>query len=167
MSKNRLKVNVDSEIIKTQLRKDERFSQGIRLFAVYQVSIGILPKDLASLYDTSFKSIYTWVHRYNTGGVDALKDTPRSGRKSRLDANQKKELENAVLSNPQDYGYNTSTWTGALLIDFILKKFNINYKKAQIYNILRSFNLSFQKGKGFYPEAKDREEKIDAIKKNF
>ena len=141
MSKNRLKVNVESEVIRSQLRKNESFSQGIRLFAVYQVSIGKSPKDLLNLYDTSFKSIYTWIHRYNTGGIDALKDLPRSGRKSRLDSHQKGELEKIILSDPQEYGYNTSTWTGALLLDFIQKKFNVKYKKAQIYNILRSLKF--------------------------
>jgi transposase len=167
MSKNRLKVNVDSEIIKSQLRKDDRFSQGIRLYAVYQVSTGKLPGDIASLYDTSIKSICTWVHRYNSGGIDALKDLPRSGRKPRLDAGQKSDLENVIQTAPQQYCYNTSTWTGALLADFIRNKYGIEYKKAHIYNILRSLNFSFQKSRGYFPEAAERTEKVEAIKKNF
>ena len=56
MSKKRLQVNVDLDVLKSQLRKDDKFSQGIRLYAVYQVATGKLPKDLVSLYDVSIKS---------------------------------------------------------------------------------------------------------------
>jgi hypothetical protein len=36
MSKERIKVNAPAEAIASQLRKDEKFSQGVRLYAVYQ-----------------------------------------------------------------------------------------------------------------------------------
>jgi transposase len=39
------------------------------------------------------------------------------------------------------------------------------YKKAQIYNILKSLHLSFQKGKSSYPEASEREKTVEALKK--
>ncbi|KAA6317360.1 hypothetical protein EZS27_032470 [termite gut metagenome] len=40
MSKQRLRVHADLSIIKSHLRKDEKFSQGIRLYAVYQIAKG-------------------------------------------------------------------------------------------------------------------------------
>ena len=67
--------------------------------------------------------------------------------------------------SPEELGYNSSTWTGLLLIDWIKKNYDVEYKKAQIYNIMKSLNLTFQKGKGIYPEIIDREEKVDALKK--
>jgi transposase len=51
------------------------------------------------------------------------------------------------------------------LIDWINKKYSIEYKKAQIYNILKQLNLTFQKGKDSYPEANGREEKVEVLKK--
>ncbi|MDR2651293.1 MAG: helix-turn-helix domain-containing protein, partial [Prevotellaceae bacterium] len=35
---------------------------------------------------SSHKSICNWVHRYNTEGIEGLKDKPRSGRRSRLNS---------------------------------------------------------------------------------
>ena len=67
--------------------------------------------------------------------------------------------------SPEEFGYNTSTWTGPLLIDWINKNYDVEYKKAQIYNIMKSLNLTFQKGKGIYPETIDREEKVETLKK--
>ncbi|KAA6347096.1 hypothetical protein EZS27_005448 [termite gut metagenome] len=40
MSKQRLQVHADVSTIKSQLRKDEKYSQGIRLYVVYQIAQG-------------------------------------------------------------------------------------------------------------------------------
>jgi transposase len=165
MSKVKIKVNGDLSVIKSQLRRDEKFSQGVRLYAVYQIAKGTNAKDLQELYSTSHKSICNWVHRYNSEGIEGLKDRPRSGRPSSLSPEQKSALEHVIRGVPLDYGYNTVTWTGALVIDFVKKSFGVEYKRAQIYNILHSLGFSFQKGKGYYPEIEERAERLDAIKK--
>jgi transposase len=165
MSKVKIKVNADLSVIKSQLRKDEKFSQGIRLHAVYQISQGKDAKELQELYSSSHKSICNWVHRYNAEGIEGLKDRPRCGRPSLLNESQKSELEQVIRGNPLDYGYNTATWTGALAIDFIKKRFGVEYKTAHIYNILHSLGFSYQKGKGYFPEADERAERLETIKK--
>lgn len=158
--------NYSSEELKALLRKDEKFQQGVRLYACYQVSKGKKPKELEDIYETSFKSICNWVNKLNKGGVSALIDRDKPGRNPRLNEIQKSKLKKLILTeSPEAHGYNSSTWTGALLIDWIKKNYNIEYKKAQIYNILKNLNLTFQKGKGQYPEASDREEKVEALKK--
>ncbi|MDP3313365.1 helix-turn-helix domain-containing protein [Lutibacter sp.] len=167
MSRVALKIeNYSSEELKALLRKDEKFQQGVRLYACYQVSKGKKPKELEDLYETSFKSICNWVNKLNEGGVEALIDKEKPGRPPKLTKEQKEKIKFVVLEqSPEDYQYNSSTWTGLLLIDWIDKQYNIVYKKAQIYNILKNMGLTFQKSKGFYPEAKERAEKVDALKK--
>jgi transposase len=166
MSKIKLKVNADASVIKSQLRKDDKFSQGVRLYAVYQISQGKDAKEIQDMYSTCHKSICNWVHRYNAEGIDGLKDRPRCGRPSYLSDFQKSELEQIIRSSPLEHGYHTATWTGALVGDFIKKRFGVAYKRAQIYNILHSLNFSFQKGRGYYPETEERtEEAVEGIKK--
>jgi transposase len=158
--------NYSSDELKALLRKDENFQQGVRLYACYQVSKGKKPKDLEDIYDTSFKSICNWVNKLNQGGVEALIDKEKLGRTSKLNESQKTTVKDLVLNkSPGEFGYNTSTWTGPLLIDWINKNYEVEYKKAQIYNIMKSLNLTFQKGKGIYPETIDREEKVETLKK--
>jgi transposase len=167
MSKIALKVeNYSSEELKALLRKDEKFQQGVRLYACYQVSKGRRPKELEDIYETSFKSICNWVNKLNKGGVEALIDKEKSGRPPKLTSEQRLSIKEVVIGQePGNYGYNSSTWTGLLLIDFIQKQYGISFKKAQIYNILADLGLSFQKSKGFYPEASGREEKVELLKK--
>jgi transposase len=153
-------------ILRSLLRKDEKFQQVVRLYACYQVSLGKRPQELESIYETSFKSICNWVNRLNEGGIEALIDKVKPGRNNRLETNELQGIKAILLTKkPDDYGYNSATWTGPLLIDLIKKEYQVDYKKAQIYNILKKLGLTFQKGKGIYPEAEDREEKVNALKK--
>jgi transposase len=169
MSKIALKIeNYSSEELKSLLQKDEKFQQAVRLYACYQVSKGKKPKDLEDIYGVSFKSICNWVNKLNKGGVEALIDKKKSGRTSKLNDVQKATIKDLVLNkSPEDFGYNSATWTGLLLIDWVKNNYGIEYKKAQIYNILKGLNLTLQKGQGVYPEAKEREEKVEVLKKNL
>jgi transposase len=168
MSKVKIKVNTAPSVIKSQLRKDEKFSQGVRLYAVYQISKGKDAQEIQDLYSASHKSICNWVHRYNAEGVEGLKDRPRSGRPPLLNDSQKSELDQLIQGSPLEHGYPTATWTGALVADLIKKRFGVEYKKAQVYNILHSLKFSFQKGKGYYPETEERtEEAVEDVKKNY
>ena len=167
MSKVALKIeNYTPDELLGLIRKDEKFSQAIRLFACYQVSLGKRPQDLEDLYDTTFKSICNWIHRLNEGGVEALLDKPKTGRPGRLGQAKLDRIKDLVLNDtPEKYGFESATWTGPLLILWISKEFGVTYKKAQIYNILHDLGLSFQKGKGIYPESEGREEQAEAVKK--
>ena len=143
-----------AEEIKTLFNTDDKYKIGLRLYAVYQVALGQPTRKLETLYNTSFKQITNWVHRFEKEGLQGLKDKPGRGRKSRLSVEQCAQLtELLTKKSPQDYQYNTDTWTGPLLIDWINNHFNITFKKAQIYNIIRSLGFSYQKSRGIYPEA--------------
>lgn len=142
------------EQIRALFRKDERYTIGIRLYAIYQVSLGQPSRKLEELYNTSFKQITNWVHLFETGGIDGLKDKEGRGRKSRLNPGQLTAIKELLLKeSPSDQGFNTATWTGPILIEWIKKQYGFEYKKAQIYNIIKSLGFSYQKGKGIFPEA--------------
>jgi transposase len=150
-----------AESIKSLIKKDERYGLGIRLYAVYQVAKGQSSRKLEDLYNTSFKQITNWVHRFEKEGLDGLKDKKGRGRKDKLTLIQKQQLA-MVLKNelPTKYGFNTASWTGPLLINWIKKEFEIEYKKAQIYNIIKALGFSYQKGKGIFPETNKEKQEI-------
>ncbi len=146
--------NYSAEQVKQYFTTEEKYTVGIRLYAVYQVSKGVSTRKLEELYNTSFKQIANWVHQFDNEGIEGLKNKPKSGRISKLNDKQQQRIKKLVLNeSPEKYGYETETWTGLLVIDWIKKNYSIEYKKAQIYNIMRKMNLTFQKGKGVYPEA--------------
>ena len=86
-------------------------------------------------------------------GIEGLKDKKGRGRKPKLSKEQVQALTDLLKTHsPIEYGYNTEKWTGPLLIDWIKKNFDIDFKKAQIYNVVKQFNYTFQKVKELYPE---------------
>ena len=155
--------------IKSLFRADERYTIGLRLYAVHQVALGQPSRKLEELYNVSFKQITNWVHRFEKDGLDGLRDKPRSGRKPRLSAEQLDRIKNLLTNeSPTDHDYNTGTWTGPILINWIKKTYDIDFKKAQIYNVLKSLGLTHQKCRGNLPEADlvKQEEFKEDLKKN-
>ena len=156
------------EQIHSLIKKDDRYGIGIKLYAIHQVSLGQPSRKLEELYHTSFKQITNWVHRFEKEGIEGLKDKEGRGRPSKLDALQSEKLKKLLLhESPTKHGYNSETWTGPMLIEWVKKNYGIEYKKAQIYNIIKSLGFSYQKGKGIFPEADEqkRQEFIGALKK--
>lgn len=155
------------EDIKAMFRDDERYTIGLRLYAVYQVSLGQPSRKLEELYNTSFKQITNWVHRFEQEGIEGLRDKEGRGRTARLSEEQRKSISVTLKEDPGKYGYNTASWTGPMLIEWIEKEYGIVYKKAQIYNIIKSLGFSYQKGRGVFPETSVEQQEVfkEAIKK--
>ena len=153
--------------IKAMFRDDERYTIGIRLYAVYQVALGQSSRKLEDLYNTSFKQITNWVHRFEEEGIEGLRDKEGRGRAPRLTEGQRTRIGSLLKESPEGYGYNSATWTGPMLIEWVEKEYNINYKKAQIYNIIKSLGFSYQRGKGIFPETNTEQQEAfkEALKK--
>ena len=118
-------------------------------------------RQLEELYNTSFKQILNWVSRFEASGIEGLRDKKGRGRKDRLDADQKARLKALLLEEtPHVHGYNTNTWTGPLVRDWVMKNWNIEYKKTQIYTIIKSLGLTYQKSRGFYPESDPKQQEV-------
>jgi len=156
--------------IQALIKTKEDYKTGIKLYAIFQVSKGVATRKLEELYQTSFKQITNWVHRFEEAGVEGLKDKPGRGRKSTLSDEQLTRIRELILEqSPQDFGYNTATWTGPVVGDWISKHYGVTYKKAQIYNIIKKLGLSYQRSKAQFPEADPaaQEEFKEELKKTF
>jgi transposase len=144
--------NYSSEQIKAFIDNDNKHKVGIRLYAVYQVSKGKSSRSLEELYNTSFRQICNWVERFDREGIEGLRDKPRSGRRPRLTEVQGQDLQSVLLRSPEEFGYNTASWSAPLVRDYIQKEYQVEYKHANIYNLLRKLGFSYQRAKGIYPE---------------
>ena len=159
-----------AEDIQSLMNAEDRYKIGIRLYAVYQVAKGKSSRKLEDLYQTSFKQITNWVHRFEKEGIEGLKDKTGRGRKSRVSEKQLERLSHLIKNeSPVAYGYHTSTWNGVILMAWIKNHLGIEYQKTQIYNLLKKIGFSYQKARGIYPEVdrKKQEEFKEVLKKRF
>lgn len=156
------------EELENLLYSNSDYIIGMRLAALIQIKKGMSSRQLQDFYYKSHSRICVWVNNFNKYGIKGLANKKKSGRKPLLGNEQKRELYDVLSNNrPFEFGYNTATWNGPILRDFIKKKYDIEYKKAQIYNILKSLGFTFQKARGRYPEADEqqRSQFIETLKK--
>lgn len=150
------------------LNSNQDYIVGMRLMALIQIKKGMSSRQLKAFYYKSHSRYCIWVKNFNKFGLEGLKNQAKSGRHSKLTNEQKEEIKSLLLENkPEKYGYNAGTWNGPLMIDYIKRRFGIEYKKAQIYNIFKKLGFSYQKARGKYFEADEqkREEFKKVVKK--
>ena len=114
-----------------------------------------------------FVCLAHWVHRFEQEGIEGLRDKEGRGRTARLTETQRSRIGKLLYESPEKHGYNTASWTGPMLIEWVQKEYNIAYKKAQIYNIIKALGFSYQKGKGIFPETNAEQQAVfkEALKK--
>jgi transposase len=107
-------------------------------------------------------------HRFDEEGVDGLRLKPGRGRRCRLSEEQQYQIQGDLLKSPEEFGYNTANWTGALLQAHIFKTYRVEYKLASTYNLMKKLGFSYQRAKAFYPERDEvkRTQVKAEIKKN-
>ncbi len=149
MSRNVLKVTaLSQEEIREYLHGDFNYKRGMKLFAVYLISKGWSARSLEELFDISFKQITTWVHEVNARGITGIEEKPKTGRNAKLSAEEKKKLKDIILNfSPSDFNIESKRWKGESVKELIQTKFGVSYKKAQIYNIIKSLNIEYKNGK--------------------
>ncbi|MFC2087125.1 transposase [Bacteroidota bacterium] len=160
--------NYSIEEMEALLNSNPDYIVGMRLIALIQIKKGMSSRQLQELYYKSHSRFCVWANNFNKKGIEGLKNKPKSGRKPKLGDAQLEEIKNVLLAKrPIDYGYNSGTWNGPLLIDFIKKRYGIKYKKAQVYNIIKGLGFTFQKGRAKYFEADEnkRKEFRETVKK--
>ena len=150
MSKTALIVKgYHAEDIKKLLTANESYVTAIRLYLVYQIALGYSSRRHAEIHGISFKQITNWVHRFESEGIEGLRDRKGRGRKALLPEDKLQRIKMLVLNErPSAHGYTAGRWSGPLLANWIENNYGIKYQRAQVYNLLRKLGIEFQKKQG-------------------
>jgi transposase len=155
--------------IETLLKSKEDYKIACRLLCVLQIAKGGSSRKAEGLLLISHNQVCIWAKRLNLFGIEGLKDKVKTGRKSAIKEDQLQLLKQVILEKtPEDFGYNSGTWTAPLISDWLYRNCNVKYSDDNIYILLkRKLKLRHKKGKGFYAEAdnQQREKFAERIKK--
>jgi transposase len=151
MGKSVLKIKgYAAEDIRLLLHSDPVLSVATRLNMVYQIATGLSSRQVARIYAVSFKQVTNWVHRFENEGIEGLYDLPGRGRKSILSQSDLEDIRHVVLNSaPGEFGYSQKRWSGPLLLEWINKKYNTQYKNSQIYKLLERIGVEFKSQVGY------------------
>jgi transposase len=136
--------NFTTEQVEAIFESDSKYRTGVKLFAIIQLGKGYSSRKLSEFYGTSFKQICNWADRFDTEGIKGLRMKPGRGRHSFLTEQQKDRLRDDFSKSPDEYGYNTSVWTGSIMREHIRRSCHVEYKQAAVYNLARKLGFNFQ-----------------------
>lgn len=130
-----------------------------RLYFVKFRFLGDSVEEASTKVGVTKKTGYYWQDSWNEGGYAALIPHFGGGRKSKLTADQIKELR--ILLGNKDY------WTTREVLELIKEKYGVEYSQKQIGVILHNFNMYHSKPYTLdYRRPKDAEEILKKVNRS-
>jgi transposase len=99
------------------------------------------------------QTLRDWVHRYNAGGLDALRDRPRSGRRPRLTPEQGAELATVVEQGPDPDRDGVVRWRRIDLQALIEARFAVRLHERTVGKVLRRLGFARLSVRPRHPKA--------------
>ena len=130
-----------------QLKKSSRggadFRRLIRLQALMAYYRQQPLERIAACYDVDVKSLKRWIKRYETHGIEALCDAPRSGRPGALTPEQKALLKAEMQKDQQ------RVWVARHVGVLLHTLFGVVYSVGYVPELWREMGMSFRKAMAF------------------
>jgi|SRR5215469_13470035 len=101
--------------------------------------------EVAKLLGDSRRSVEYWVHRYAERGLAGLTEGERTGRPSRLNQEQIKEINRVLREKPSDAGMRVNLWDGKTLSAWIDKAYDIQIGVRQCQRLFRQWEFRLRK----------------------
>ena len=119
-----------------------------RLLGAQLLRQGVHPAEVARQVGVHRQSVSRWEAQLKKGGLRALKQAGRAGRKARLRPEDLRRIERGLKRGPEVLGYETSLWTSERVADLIEQECRVKYHPSQAWRILRQLGWSCQRPVG-------------------
>jgi len=130
---------------------DKRYYQ--RLQSVLAVAEGMAATQVCKLTGSSLKSIYNYVNAYlSIHQLTSLCEAPRCGRPVTAPAISDKRIRNALQRNPLQLGYRTTSWSVAVLADYLNRKYSCSIGVDTLRRRMKAMGLRFKRPRYVYVE---------------
>ena len=112
-----------------------------RIHGVYLASKGLTCLQIMEITGSARRTIQQWVHQYNTGGVEALKDSPRSGQPTKLSRQRELAFCERIEAGPTDKD-GAVVFNGVVIRQILEKEFGASYSLWGTYHLLYRLGYS-------------------------
>lgn len=132
--------------LQDEIRRSEESRYDHRLHGVLLVAHGISGREAAGLLGDAPRTVENWVHRFEQSGFAGLMEGERSGRPSRLSAEQLGAVEAALRSTPREVGVEGGgVWDGKTLSRYLEQNFGVDLKTRQCQRLFRQLGFRLRK----------------------
>ena len=151
--------------LQQEIQRSEESRYDHRLHGVLLVAQGMTCPEVARLLGDAPRTVENWVHRFDQKGLAGLTEGERSGRPSRLHAEQIKEIHRVLRTKPSDAGMRVNLWDGKTLSAWVDKTYGIQLGVRQCQRLFRQFEFRLRKPRPLLAKADPGRQKKH--KKNF
>jgi len=120
---------------------------------------GVPPAAVAEQVGVARQTVYTWKRVLDEGGIDALRESRRTGPQSQLDETALTRLREVLLESPTAHGFGTELWTLKRIRQIIHRLFGVRHSEVHVWRLLGQLGFSSQK-----PEKRALERNESAIR---
>jgi transposase len=123
----------------------------LRLFkitkAILMIADGEAMSSIATLFNVSAKTVYNWFCRFLAESFSWLvgHHYRGRGRKSKLNKEQKQRLYDLICDGPEKCGFDCGIWTSGMIVELVLREFNVLYSPRYLCQLMKQMKLSYQK----------------------
>jgi transposase len=107
------------------------------------------------IWHASQGEVATVIHRFNSAGVAALEDAPRSGRPATYTPEQAAKVVAAALTDPQSLKLPFASWTLDRLAAYLHEEKGVAMKRSRIDEILLKEGLRWHRQETWFGERVD------------
>lgn len=119
-----------------------------RMQAAALFEAGRSQADVARILQVSRQSVSCWFHAWKRQGAQGLKGAGRAGRKPRLNPEDRRRIEQALLRGPGAYGYAAERWTLRRIAGVIEEVCGVRYHPGHVWRLLDQIGWSSQRWAG-------------------
>ena len=126
-------------------RRDFHGLEVRRQRAAQRFAAGDSQAAVARRLHVSRQSVSRWYGQWKTGGGAALRAAGRAGRKPRLSAEQRVQLEAALRRGARAHGFLTELWTLPRIAQVIARQTGVRYHPGHVWRLLRALHWTLQR----------------------
>jgi transposase len=150
------------QAVETAIRRDKRPEVRQRSTAIHLLHLGYKPEQVAEMQAVSIPTIYSWINRWRSGGVEELVNKPRSGRPPKADEAYVLLLGAVIEKEPEELGYGFTVWTIDRLRAHLAKETGIELSESRFRALLKRKGYRYRRPKHDLSHLQDQDAKKKA-----
>jgi len=149
-------------MIEAAIHHDKRPEVRQRSTAIRLLHLGHKPKQVAEMQAVSKPTIYGWIDRWWSGGVEGLANRPKSGRPLKADDAYSLKFLEIIEKEPTELGYDFTIWTVDRLRAHLEKETGIGLSASRFRAMLKRKGYRYRRPKYDLGHLQDKEAKAEA-----
>ena len=131
--------------LQDEIRRSEESRYDHRLHGVLLVAHGMNCCQVADILGDAPRTVAYWVERFEQKGLGGLHEGSRSGRPSKLNADQIADLQRVLRGKPSEVGLSGNLWDGKTMSAYLRSKHRVQLGPRQCRRLLREWEFRYRK----------------------